>query len=142
MVGGLLRLLSDSVREHILRSVRTKGYEDLRRAHLAVFQFPSPDGSAPSVLAERAHVTKQSMNYLLGELEERGYLGRQGAPADGRSRVVFLTPRGKRLVKEMRQSVKEVEDEWRSMLGAARFHQMKGAMMNLYKSIQTRKALR
>lgn len=134
MIGGLLRLLSESMRSHILRRVATFGYTDIVPAHLAVFQFPSPDGATPSELAGRAFMTKQAMNYLLGELEERGYLQRLPAEGDGRSRVVVLSRRGHRLVHAMRRAVTEVEVEWGRFLGKARFAQMLDALMDLYRS--------
>ena len=68
LIGGLLRFSGNRERSNSERRGST-GYTDIRRAHLSVFQFPSPDGVTPSVLATRANVTKQSMNYLLGELK-------------------------------------------------------------------------
>ena len=38
-------------------------------------------------------MTKQALNYLLGELERRGYLERRPDPDDRRSKRVALTPR-------------------------------------------------
>jgi DNA-binding MarR family transcriptional regulator len=134
LLGGLLRALSEETRDHILRTVWAKGYGDITRAHLAVFQFPAPEGATPSTLAERAHMSKQSMNYLLSELELRGYLGRCDATTDGRSRVVLLSPRGKRLVRTMRQSVEELEERWAEMVGGHIFDQMKSALMSIYSS--------
>lgn len=134
LVGGLLRVLSEETRDHILRTVWAKGYGDITRAHLAVFQFPTPEGATPSTLADRAHISKQSMNYLLSELEQRRYLGRRDTTTDGRSRVVFLTPRGKRLVQTMRQSVEELEERWAAMVGGHSFDQMKSALMSIYSS--------
>ena len=135
LIGGLLRLLSETVREQILRDIEARGYKDIRRAHLSVFQFPSPDGVSPSVLATRAHVTKQSMHYLLGEMEERGYLERRHTMTDRKSRVVFLTSRGKRLVEAMRNSVRETEETWSRLVGKKRFGEMKSALMNIHESL-------
>jgi DNA-binding MarR family transcriptional regulator len=47
----------------------------------------------PSELAERASMTKQAMNYLLGQLEARGYIERRAEMGSSR-RLVFLTNRG------------------------------------------------
>jgi DNA-binding MarR family transcriptional regulator len=134
LVGGLLRLLSESIREHILHSVRAVGYQDIRAAHLSVFQFPSPEGATPSELAARGRVSKQAMNYLLSELEDRGYLRRQVARDDARSRTVLLTPRGRRLVRAMRRSVTDVETAWAHHLGQQRFNEMKAALAELYEA--------
>ena len=41
--------------------------------HMAVLQFPGPDGVRPGALAERAGMSKQAMNRLLQSLEELDY---------------------------------------------------------------------
>jgi DNA-binding MarR family transcriptional regulator len=74
------------------------------------------------------------MNYLLGELEDRGYLERRRTATDRRSRELFLTSRGKRLMEAMRSSVREIEDTWRRLLGRDRFGKMKSALMDVYES--------
>jgi hypothetical protein len=43
---------------------------------MAGLQFPGPDGGRPSVLAERAGVSKQAMNQLFGTLETLGCVAR------------------------------------------------------------------
>jgi DNA-binding MarR family transcriptional regulator len=67
------------------------GFRDLTVAHLAVFQFPGPHHVRPIELAERADISKQAMNHLLGELEDRGYLERKPL---ARGTDVVLTRRG------------------------------------------------
>jgi DNA-binding MarR family transcriptional regulator len=57
------------------RSVTNEaGFDELRVPHMAVLQFPGPDGVRPSTLAERAGMSKQAMNQLLLSLEAAGYL--------------------------------------------------------------------
>jgi DNA-binding MarR family transcriptional regulator len=85
-------------------------------------------------------MTKQSMNYLLGELEDRGYLERRQTATDGRSREIFLTSRGKRLVEVMRSSVRETEETWRRLLGKDRFGEMKSSLMDVYESSSAKEA--
>ena len=92
------------------------------------------------MLATRANVTKQSMNYLLGELEDRGYLERRQTATDGRSREIFLTSRGKRLVEAMRGSVQEIEETWTRLLGKDRFGEMKSSLMDVYESPSRKQA--
>jgi DNA-binding MarR family transcriptional regulator len=48
----------------------------------------------PSELAARLRISKQALNYLLGELERLGYLERQQDPEDLRSKRIALTARG------------------------------------------------
>jgi hypothetical protein len=41
---------------------------------IVVFRYPLPEGRRPSDAAVDAGMTRQAMGYLLGQLEELGYL--------------------------------------------------------------------
>ena len=88
-----------------------KGFEDLNQPLLNVFLYPPPDRVRPSELAERANMTKQAMNYLLGQLEARGYIERRAQRGSSR-RLVFLTDRGWQVRQAILTEVTEVEAEW------------------------------
>src|SRR5882757_6534860 len=94
--GALLRMTYQGIRERQFAAVIEKGFDDLNQPLLNVFLFPSPDRVRPSELAERANMTKQAMNYLLGQLETRGYLERRAEKGSNR-RLVFLTSRGRQV---------------------------------------------
>ncbi len=79
-------------------------------------------------------MSKQAMNYLLSELEDRGYLRRRVARDDARSRTVLLTPRGRRLVRAMRRAVPDVETAWARQLGQQRFNEVKATLVQLYQT--------
>ena len=70
------------------------GGNDLDAAHLSVFQYPGPQGTRPSDLAARLRISKQALNYLLGQLERLDYLERRPDPDDLRSKRIALTRRG------------------------------------------------
>src|SRR3954469_8890451 len=76
MIGALLRAPWETVQRQMLQRLHEHGFTDLDAAHLAVFQYPGPQGVRPSDLAARLGVTKQALNYLLGQLERLGYLER------------------------------------------------------------------
>src|SRR5919197_71303 len=99
-IGALTRMPYQAARAALLVELRSAGFGDLNAAHLSVFQYPGPDGVQPSVLAERAMMSKQAMNHVLGQLEAKGYLRR--APKvdadDARQRVVQLSERGRAAV--------------------------------------------
>jgi hypothetical protein len=44
----------------------------LRLPHIAVLQFPGPDGVRPGTLAERAGMSKQAMNQFFEQSEMLG----------------------------------------------------------------------
>src|SRR5215467_4352205 len=94
LIGALLRVPAQAIHRRIIKDLNEAGFEELSMPHIAVLQFPGPHGVRPSTLAERASMSKQAMNRLLGSLEESGYLIRSDAPDEGRARVVRFTKRG------------------------------------------------
>ena len=66
--SGLLRVL-EQIHRRIIRELNAAGFDELREPHMAVLQFPGPNGVRPSALAERAGMSKQAMNQLLRSLE-------------------------------------------------------------------------
>jgi len=131
-VGALLRMAYQVARERQFTALIEKGFGDLNQALLNVFLYPSPDRVSPSTLAERANMTKQAMNYLLGQLEALGYIERRAERKNGR-RLVFLTRRGWQVVDTILTAVSEVEAEWKSVLGQRRF----GEFMNMLRKLSS-----
>jgi len=121
LVGALLRLPWEVVRARMLSGLHARGYRDLVPAHLNVLQYPGPQGLRPSELAARLRMSKQAANYLLGQMEQLGYLERRAERADPRRKRIRLTPRGRRAAAAIREIVKDVEAEWRRELGSERF---------------------
>lgn len=120
-----------SIRERQFAAVIAKGFEDLNQPLLNVFLYPPPDRVRPSELAERANMTKQAMNYLLGQLEARGYIERRTQRGSSR-RLVFLTDRGWQVREALLAEVTEVEAEWRSVLGQRRFEEFMNTLRQLW----------
>jgi DNA-binding MarR family transcriptional regulator len=119
------------VRDQIFAGVVAAGYDDVNPAHIGLMRYPSLDGWRPSALADELQITKQSVNDLLGHLEQRGYLVRQPDPADGRARVVRLTAKGQRLEKTVNLQAQAAEAQIAEMLGPRRFGQMRNALQQL-----------
>ena len=109
----------------MLERLHEHGYDDIDAPHLNVFLHPGPQGTRPSELAARLGISKQALNYLLGELERLGYLERRADPHDQRSRRIALTPRGERAGWVMREAVTEIERDWEAQLGPERFGQLR-----------------
>ena len=109
------------VQRRMLAALHERGFDDLDAAHLNVFQYPGPEGARPSELATRLRISKQALNYLLGQLERLGYLERRDDPRDQRFKRIALTQRGQRAALAMRDIVRDVETEWEQQLGPERF---------------------
>src|SRR5438105_15862907 len=112
LIGALLRMPFEVVRERMLAGLHERGFSDLVAAHLDVFQYPGPENQRPLDLATHARMSKQAMNYLLGQLERLGYLTRRPDAADQRFKRVHLTARGRAAVQAIREIVLEVETDW------------------------------
>src|SRR5579859_618956 len=134
LIGALLRYPARAVQRRLIQGLNHAGFDDLRLPHMAVLQYPGPDGVRPSVLAERAGMSKQAMNQLLMSLERLGYITRENAPGGGRARIVRFTLRGYAVWERMVQLLVEVEDEWREVLGEQRFAELKEILLDVWES--------
>jgi DNA-binding MarR family transcriptional regulator len=131
LIGALLRIPWEAVQRHMLERLHERGFDDLDVAHLNVFQYPGPQGARPTELATRLRISKQALNYLLGELERLDYLERRPDPDDLRSKRVALTRRGISAIDVIREAVGEVETAWAQQLGPKHFAQFRGFLLEL-----------
>src|SRR5215510_6328460 len=102
LIGALLRIPWEAVQRHMLERLHEQGFDDFDAAYLNVFQYPGPQRERPSELATRLRISKQALNYQLGELERLGYLERRPDPDDQRSKRITLTPHGTSAIRVIR----------------------------------------
>jgi DNA-binding MarR family transcriptional regulator len=131
LIGALLRAPVDAIHARMLDALRDAGFADMVPAHFAVFRYPSPEGRRPSDAAADAGMTRQAMGYLLGQLEEFGYLTREDDPADQRSKRIRLTERGYAVVHTIREAVRAIESELEIELGQDELAQLRRLLINL-----------
>ena len=129
-VGALLRMTNRVSRERSLRTLANRGFTDLNQALLSGFFWPPPDGVRPIDLAEQANMTKQAMNYLIGQLERLGYLERRKDQPGGR-RLVYLTRRGWQVFEAIWTAQKQLQEEWAARLGKKRFDEFMRTLRQL-----------
>jgi DNA-binding MarR family transcriptional regulator len=134
LIGALLRVPAQAIHRRIIKGLNGAGFEDLQLPHIAVLQFPGPDGVRPGTLAERAGMSKQAMNRLLQSLEGLGYITRSDAPDEGRARIVRFTKRGRAAWSELHDILRDIEREWRAELGPRDFAQLKELLARIWES--------
>lgn len=134
LIGALLRVPAEAIHRRIIHDLNAAGFTELSLPHMALFRFPGPDGVRPSVLAERAGMSKQAMNRLLGSLEDLGYLVRSDAPDEGRARFVYFTKRGRAAYEKAVDVLREIEHEWRAELGPKDFASLKAILLRVWES--------
>ena len=116
----------------MLVGLHERGFTDLVAAHVDVWRYPGPENQRPSELATQTRMTKQALNYLLGQLEHLGYLTRETDSNDQRFKRVRLTPRGHAATRAIYEIVQEVETEWKRQLGPRKFGQLRRLLTQLY----------
>jgi len=118
-----IRLLDVAFAEfdaELSRRLAASAYADIRPAHGCVFGHVDPDGSRLTDLADRAHMTKQSVGEITTDLEQRGYVERVPDPSDGRAKIIRLTARGREAQALGWRLIDEIEHEWAERFGAGR----------------------
>ena len=131
LIGALMRMPVDAVVQRMVADLHAAGFTDIVPAHFAVLRYPGPDGRRPSDLAAEVGMTRQAMNYLLGQLEQSGYLVRDDDPDDRRSRRIRLTERGDAVRRTIRATVAQIETELERELGRAHFAQLRERLVEL-----------
>ena len=134
LIGALLRVPAQAIHRRIIRELNAAGFDDLRMPHMAVIQYPGPEGVRPTVLADRAGMSKQAMNQLLRSLEGLGYLARSDSSDEGGARIVRLTKRGRAAYVKVHDILRDIEDEWKAELGPKAFATLKTLLMRIWES--------
>jgi DNA-binding MarR family transcriptional regulator len=119
-----------AARRRQLQVQHEHGFTDLAQSHVNVLVYPPPDGVRPIELAERCIVSKQAMNHLLGELEERGYIERRSQKGR-RTVLIHLTRRGWRFFETRWAAMKQLEDQWAAVIGEKRFEEFLDTLRRL-----------
>ena len=128
--GLLLYLPYRYLEERVLVALREQGYP-ITASQARVFQRIGPHGSRLVDLAAATSLTKQSVGFLVDQLETAGYVTREPDARDARARLVTITPTGRTLVEEGARIGAEVEREWADLLGADDLAQMRRALARL-----------
>lgn len=135
-LGSLLRLPYERLRETIYHRLEEGGYPEVRPAHSSVFRHILPGGSRLTELAERAGITKQSMAYLVGGLQEAGYLALEADPDDGRAKRVRLTARGLECQRQLVTLSVEVEGELARCMGQDKLQRLRRLLQDMAQELR------
>lgn len=131
-LGALLRGAYDRMAVWLYGELAARGFTEVRVAHSAVFRAIAADGSRVVDLAARAGMTKQSMAYLVEQLEGFGYLDIVPDPDDGRAKLVTLTRRGKALHAAAVELSAQAERRMGGLLGEERMSLLRDALEQVY----------
>jgi DNA-binding MarR family transcriptional regulator len=124
----LLDAALDDFSAELSKRVAATAYADIRVSHGCVFGNIDPDGSRLTDLAERAHMTKQSVGEVTSDLEQRGYVERVPDPSDGRAKIIRLTERGREAQAIGRGLIDDIERDWAERFGIERVAALREAL--------------
>ena len=131
---SLGRLFLQAQRAYFKRGIaklRARGHDRVTLAHTTLLPYLDPEGTSVTDLAERAGMTKQSMRQLVIDLEDKGYIKRIPDPDDRRATLVIFTVEGRRFIEDGYEVKKEIDDEYRALLGEERLEALKGSLKTL-----------
>lgn len=131
-VAGLVQLTDLAARE-VTRSFPTDAAESpppgLRGSQSRVLTMvPLEGGRRMSDLAAIANMTKQAMGEFVADLVEIGMVSLSRDQADGRAKLVSLTPAGRRAVEHADALLRRVEQDWADRLGAGDYRTLVGLL--------------
>ncbi|MHB8508533.1 MAG: MarR family winged helix-turn-helix transcriptional regulator [Candidatus Dormibacteria bacterium] len=125
MIGSLLIIPNTELAALVHEGLTQRGFADVPPSQRVVLQILAPAGARVTDLARQAGMTKQSMAYLVGQLEAAGYVERVEDPGDRRASLVRRTERGWAFNGAAAELVHEIEEEWTRMLGPRQMAQLK-----------------
>lgn len=135
-IGLLVRLVYQHHSHDIQVALREAGFDDIRPAHANVFSFVPADGITVSDLADLAQVRKQTMGQVVEQLEGLGYVERRPNPADRRSRLVVLTPRGASVRPVTHAAAARVEQRWAGLTSPGEQEVLRAALQHLLQELR------
>jgi len=131
----LMRTGHHRVMEYVQARLEQMGFDDIRPAHMAIFQNLGPDGARIGELAERAKLTNQSVGYLVDYLEEHGYVERRPDPRNRRATLVVFTERGWDEADACARILDHLDEELTRRLGAAKLGQLQGLLADVTQAL-------
>ena len=124
----LMRTGYHRVMEYVQARLEQLGFDDIRPAHMAIFQNLGPEGARIGELAERAKLTNQSVGYLVDYLEEHGYVERRPDPRNRRATLVCFTERGWDEADACARILDHLDEELTRRLGPDKLQQLHGLL--------------
>lgn len=135
---ALLRPLLDWFEDRHLELMAGAGFDDVRRAHNAVFVHLPAEGRRLTDLADDADLSKQAMAELVDDLVEKGYLERTPDPTDGRAKLIVWAARGERAHRATLEAFTQIEAELAAAFGQDRLDDLQAALRELLREVTDR----
>lgn len=131
-LGFLLAKATQRWNELLADRFAAAGYGNVRPSYgSALLPLFEEDGLRMGELAERAHLSKQTMTEMVRRLERDGLVERRRDPDDGRASLIFLTARSRAFEPIVEQVLRDLDRLVRRLLRADRVDELKASLREL-----------
>lgn len=134
LVGPIYALFVGQITDRL----RAETNGQIRAAHSPIFIYIEDEGSTLTELAAKARMTTPAMKELIDDVEASGYVVRLPNPKDRRSKLIFTTERGERMIERGREIIAEIERDWEKTLGKQRFKLLKASLQLILSAERSR----
>lgn len=131
---GFLQPLVEWWEDRHLELMVEVGFDDVRRAHNAVFIHLPADGRRLTDLAADADMSKQAMAELVDDLVARDYLAKVPDPSDGRAKLIVWAERGDAAHAATMEAFSRIESEVEDVLGAEELARLREGLATLLRA--------
>lgn len=135
-LGWLLLQISDDFFRVVGPKLAARGHTLMRTQHATVLTLLPLEGARITDLARAAGITKQAMALTVADLEKFGYLERLPDPADGRAKIVRLSPDGLGLLSDAQEAVEEAWGRYAGMVGERQLRSLRKGLDELLAQIE------
>ena len=106
---SLLSNIHSITADFLTERLKNKGFPDFASSHGNIlFQLSVNEKMTMGELAERINRDKSTTTVLVRKLEKDGFITGEADPADKRSRIIYLTEKGKQFNKTARELSSEL----------------------------------
>lgn len=134
---ALVQLVAATGGPRLRAAFAVAGLDGLRPAQAVALVPLAAGGLHASDLAERLGVTRQAVAQGVAELDRNGYVTRIPNPADARTRIIELTPRGRQALRVMRSNALDQERRWEEVLGERRLRDLRKTLHLLLAAVES-----
>ncbi len=120
-VGWRIWCLSRAWKTEFDTAMTARGHRWFAEARSNVLPHLDRHGTVQSTLQSRMGVTKQAVQQLVDELVADGIVKRRTNPDDHRSKVIYFTRKGQRVLADANDVKLEIQSRYRAKLGVRRF---------------------
>src|SRR5258708_18164340 len=131
MIGALLSIPTLSLNARVRAQLHKRGFREITDSNSVVMRLLGPEGERITDLAHKATMTKQSMGYLVDQLETAGYVERVTDPRDRRAAIIRRTQKGWTYNRAAADEVAQLQQEWIRLLGSPKMNQLKSLLAEL-----------